>query len=199
MEIKISKGAFERTVEVRPDEWPMASQTAVIAIGFRNMPKDAFNWQRIGDTLTVEVPEAELFSAGLHSMLNDAHASVKFGSATGDDLEKLWAECVALADKRLAGLIAGNVRSGGGGKRLDEITRRAREIAERRVVAIAAKSGEKLSPDDMKTKVRDFYAAKKRQLHEMAESQLRTEAAELEALGPYDADDLEAAAQAMEN
>ena len=182
MEIKISKGAFERTVEVWPNEWPMASQTAVIAIGFRNMPKDAFNWQRIegSGTLTVDVPEAELFSAGLHSMLNDAHASVKFGSATGDDLEKLWAECNALADKRLAGLVAGVVRAGGGGKRLDEETRRAREIAERRVRAIAAKSGEKLSGDALRERAKEYYNAKKRQLHELAESDMRRDAAELD-------------------
>ncbi len=190
MDITIAKGAFAQVRVCEPAAWPQAAQSAVISIGFRNLPKDGFQWVREteitedGDAretgrVVVSADMNMLFSAGLHSMLNDAHASVKFGAATGADLAKLWAECQALADKRLAGLIAGNVRTGGGGKRLDEVSRRVREIAERRIAAIAVKTGKKLDADAFKTAVTEFIADKKRQLTELAESQLRTEAAEL--------------------
>ena len=182
MEIKIAKGAFERTVSAEPTEWPQASQAAVITIGLRNLPKDAVQWTRDDyGIVTVRVPQGELFSAGLHSMLNDAHASVKFGSATGADLEKLWNECNALADKRLAGLVSGQVRAGGGGKRLDDETRRAREIAERKVLAKARVTGKKFKTGELPEHVKEYYGMHKTVLHELAAVELRDEAAEAEA------------------
>lgn len=182
MDITISKGAFETVRTVQPDAWPEASQKAIIAIGLRNMPRDTVNWT-VDDygIVTVRVAKGELFAAGLNSMLNDAHAGVKFGAATGTDLQTLWENCVALADKRLAGLVSGVVRSGGGGKRLDEETRRAREIAERKVLAKARVTGKKFKSGELPEHVKEYYAMHKSTLHELAAIELRDEAAEAEA------------------
>jgi hypothetical protein len=84
-----------------------------------------------GQNLTPSMVE-HVIAFGLRQMIRDAGAGAK------DDTTRN-----ALAHKKLDALLGGTLRAGtgGGGKRLDPIERRAKEIAMRKVEAVAVPKG----------------------------------------------------------
>lgn len=172
--IVIAKGNFKRTVYVNPDELPDASRNAIVRIGFRNMPAPD-HWSESDGQITATVKSVELKTAGLSSILNDAHASVKFGKETGLALEKLWADANALVDKKLEALSDGKLRSHSG-RITDALMQRCMIIARGRVVARAAKAGDKLGHAEITEQAKQMIRENK-WITDTAEAQLALEAA----------------------
>lgn len=169
MEIRIAKGDFTRQVEVDFDALPAVSQTAIVTIGFRNMPKlDEGDWERDGDAICATVPAGELIAAGLASMLNDAHAAIKA------EAENMPALVNALVDKKLEALREGKLRVSGP-RATDAVGVRAMDIARRKVDAAAKKVGKELTAQEISAQARELVKSNP-VWKQIAESQLRLEA-----------------------
>lgn len=190
MKIEIRKDTNVTTREIDVAALPRVSVANIITIGFRNMPTvGEESWVEGDGTVTVEIPSDDLFAAGLDSIVNDAHASVT--TKTEPDADKRFAAAVALADKKIANLVAGIVRAGGGGKRLDPIKARTILIAANHILArLKSERKPALKGKDLR---RAALAAidKNPAFAHVAEAQIRME----KEAGIYDADADVAAAE----
>lgn len=98
-----------------------------------------------------------VFQYGLKQMLNDAHASVT--ALTNPDETERAAAKVAMAEKKLTSLYAGNVaQAREGGKALDPMAKAMNEIAETHLRKAVKAQGMKLSDDRVKSQWKALVA-----------------------------------------
>lgn len=119
---------------------------------------------------------------GLRNILMDSHAGVKETDYTTDGLWR--AAKSARAAKKLDALYSGDVRMvvASSGTRGDEVKKRATQIIERHVRADWKKVAKKFEPKELAEEVKKRYGKSTAVWRSLAESQLRTEEAEIAAI-----------------